>query len=194
MGPYLLAFPCIWAHLAIQLAAKNPSSIQRLLLVQAPAWSCHVRWAKYIDQPRFLTRPVVGQAVMGFVPLRVGRLWYKVSLKKGQYHALMPTLQNALDQGGFCCLASLWQAWFGHGALAPPLAIAHQPTLVAWGLADRTHAKSHKQSLAHCLSNVEWYQFQDAGHCPELEAPHEYAALLARWIYGNAPEGFEMAS
>jgi pimeloyl-ACP methyl ester carboxylesterase len=39
LGPYLLALPCVSAYGAIDIAARFPSLVSGVVLVQAPSWS-----------------------------------------------------------------------------------------------------------------------------------------------------------
>lgn len=180
-GPYLLAFPCIWSHIALQIAARTPDRIEKLMLWQSPSWEQQVNWAKFVDPQRLLLRPVFGQAIMALAPSKIGRTWYQMACAKGRSAEFMPTLKTALRNGCFCCLGSVWQQWFG-AAAAPPSVLVTQPTLVSWGLADRTHRHSDRLSIASQIQHVTWHHFNDAGHSPELEASEQYAQLLLTWL------------
>ncbi|WP_225408414.1 alpha/beta fold hydrolase [Stigmatella hybrida] len=179
-GPYVLAFTCVWAHIALQIAAKDPQLVTRLMLWQSPSWEQQVTWAREVDKKKVLSRPVLGQLSTAFKPDQIGLGWYRASLAKNRYSDFMPTLSQALTQGAFCCLGSLWQQWF-YG-YTPPAVRVEQPALVSWGMADRTHARSDKESIGSQLSRAQWHRFQHAGHSPELEAPQEYCELLRGFL------------
>lgn len=179
-GPYVLAFTCVWGHIALQLAARQPALIEKLLLWQCPSWDQLASWARHVDGRRLLSRPVVGQLATAWSPDKIGVAWYKRAMPGERYRDFAPTLKRALQHGGFCCLGSLWQQWF-RGFTPPPVRV-EQPTLVSWGCADRTHVRSDPRSLAGQLARAEWHRFANAGHSPELEASQEYVELLRRWV------------
>ncbi|OJH42518.1 alpha/beta fold hydrolase [Cystobacter ferrugineus] len=179
-GPYVLAFTCVWAHIALQVAAKEPGMIAKLMLWQSPSWAQQVTWAREVDKKKVISRPVLGQVMTALKPEKIGLGWYRAALAKNRYPDFMPTLEQALKRGAFCCLGSLWQQWF-HGYTPPPVRV-EQPALVTWGLADRTHARSDKESIGSQLAHAKWHSFQHAGHSPELEASQEYCELLRGWL------------
>ena len=74
------------------------------------------------------------------------------------------------------------QSYFG-GA-DPELAVADQKALVLWGARDRTHRKTNMQSSLTYFRNAELVTFDDAGHCPELECPDRFAAVLRDFVAG----------
>lgn len=179
-GPYLLAFPCIWGHLALELAAKRPDLVHKLMLWQTARWDEQVRWARAADPKRMLLRPYVGQANMAFGPEKIAVLWYRAALGKGRTAELVPTLHDALRHGAFCCLGSVWQRWFE--GFAPAAVRVAQPTLLAWGAADRSHRETDRFALAASLPDgTRRHLFESAGHSPELETSAAYAEVLLNW-------------
>lgn len=181
LGPYLLAFPCIWAHIALHIASQRPVVVTKLMLWQCPSWQDQVKWAKFVDNHNILSLPFFGQAVMSFIPKKVGTFWYRAALSKGRYTDFLPIFEQSLKNGAFCCLGSVWQEWFSRGE-PPSGGQIIQPSLVAWGLADRTHRHSDRLSLGDRLNHVLWHEFKNSGHSPELEAPQQFAELLNDWI------------
>ncbi|AEA65920.1 alpha/beta fold hydrolase [Burkholderia gladioli] len=179
-GPYLLAFSCVWAHIALQIAAQRPASIAKLLLWQGVAWEQQVSWADHVDMDHTLVRPLVGQLAGMFGTRRIGIGWYRAAMAKDRYRDFTPTLLSALDNGAFCCLASLWQQFYRE---TPPEVQVDQPTLLTWGHADRTHRHSDKTSLSRALHRVVWHGgFERSGHSPELEDCPAFARLLLDWL------------
>jgi pimeloyl-ACP methyl ester carboxylesterase len=63
----VLAFTCVWGHIALQIAAKHPEMVAKLMLWQCPAWEQQARWARNIDKKRVLLRPVLGQLTTAWV-------------------------------------------------------------------------------------------------------------------------------
>ncbi len=181
-GPYLLAFPCIWGHLALRLAARRPDLVRKLMLWQTARWDEQARWAHAADPERILLRPFVGQATMALRPERIALLWYRAALSKGRAAELVPALHDALRQGAFCCLGSLWQRWFGASGPAPAAVRVDQPALLGWGPADRSHRETDRFALAAQLpDDARRHVFEGAGHSPELETSAAYAEVLLNW-------------
>jgi pimeloyl-ACP methyl ester carboxylesterase len=185
-GPYVLAFTCVWGHIALQIAAKHPEMVAKLMLWQCPAWEQQARWARNIDKKRVLLRPVLGQLTTAWASEKIGVNWYRAAMAKGRHTDFAPTLRDGLGHGGFHCMSSLWQQWFT--GFTPPEVHVEQPTLVTWGAADRTHAGSGSdpRSIATHLTQIKWHSFANAGHSPELESSQEYAELLRDWIATGA--------
>ncbi len=181
-GPYLLAFPCIWGHLALQLAAERPADVRKLMLWQTASWDQQVRWARAADPDRVLLRRYVGQFTMATAPEKIAALWYRAASARGRAAELMPALHAALRAGAFCCLGSLWQEWFAADG-APAAVQPAQPVLLAWGAADRSHRQTDPFGLAARLPDaVRRHVFASAGHSPELEDAPAFTALLRDWL------------
>lgn len=183
-GPYLLALPCVWSHLALQIAAAKPELVSRLMLWQSPEWEQQVKWARYVDANKVLATPGVGQLATAFAARSIGIGWHRASMAKGRYPEFTAPLDQALQHGSFCCLASLWQRFYDH---APPPVQVQQPALITWGTLDRTHRASDKLSLSSQLPNAVWHDFfQDAGHSPEIEVSAKFAHVLLDWARQGA--------
>lgn len=174
-GPGTLAYGCIWAYVAVRLAARRPDLVRALVLAQAPAWADEVAWARRIDSTGAVRTPVLGQAVCAAAPGWVAQRWYRSALPRGR--AVEPfarPARAALRAGALFCLASLTQAWFP----GPPRPVGpvRQPTVLLWGAADRTHRRSTPGFPA--VPHARLVVVDDAGHFPELEAPHLLSTAL----------------
>jgi len=181
----VLAFPCVWGYVALQLAARRPDLVRGLVLAQAPHWSEELAWARRLDPTRLVGRPYVGQLVMAVSSQRVARDWYRVALPRGTTAATTAAFTDpavdALRAGGLFCLASLTQAWFGPRLSAPmeDRPLAPQPAVLMWGAADRSHRHSHPESALPYLPRGRVVTYPDAGHFPELERPDRLRDALA---------------
>ena len=180
----VLAFPCVWGYVALQLAARRADLVRGLVLAQAPHWNEEGAWARRLDPTRLVGRPYVGQLVMAASSQRVARDWYRVALPRGASAATTtaftgPAL-DALRSGGLFCLASLTQAWFGPGAPAPmdDRPSVPQPAVLMWGEADRSHRHSHPESALAYLPRGRVVAYPNAGHFPELERPERLRDAL----------------
>ena len=197
-GPYLLAFSCVWAHIALQIAARDRERVEKLMVWQSPDWDQMVQWARRVDARSLLARPLVGQLICLCGARKIGTGWFQQAMAKDRHREFAPLLETALDEGAFCCLASLWQHFYAD--VPKPVRVA-QPTLITWGTADRTHEASDKASIARYLEHpVHHAFFEHAGHSPELEQSVGFSELLFSWLRNdrltergelNEPNGHE---
>lgn len=184
-GPYLLAFSCVWAHIALQIAAAQPALVGRLLLWQSPTWDEQVAWARHVDARNLLATPFVGQCACAFAARKIGAGWFRQAMAKDRYREFTPMLDTSFDHGAFCCLASLWQRFYSG---TPRAVQVTQPTLLTWGAADRTHRHSDKWSIARQVPHaIRHPGFEHAGHSPELEESSAFSQLLLSWVDAKDP-------
>ncbi len=182
LGPYVLAFECVAVYPALQLAARQPDLVDSLFLMQAPVWAEEQRWVGRVDPKGQLNRPVLGQVAMAFSKQKLTNIWYKLAL---QDRAQLPHFRDvALD--GFkhraCyCLASMFQAWGEVRDYAPERPV-EQPTMVVWGLGDKTHLPTDKRSILQYVPHAHYQEWPDAGHFPELEQTERFVQTLTDFI------------
>jgi pimeloyl-ACP methyl ester carboxylesterase len=179
LGPSVLSFSCGSAYVALQLAAERPELVSALALIQAPAWRQELRWARRLDKPRVIRTPVVGQLVMMAADRAMARRWYDKALPKDvseeTRRAFVEPALGALRADGAFCLASMFQ-----GLLRGDqhFEAVDQPTLAVWGAADRTHRHSDPRSIAEHAFDIQFVEFPDAGHFPDLEEPERFSDRL----------------
>ena len=56
--------------------------------------------------------------------------------------------------------------------------------MVVWGVADRTHRRTAKNSARTYFPEASWHEFPSAAHFPELEEPERFAALVREFATG----------
>jgi pimeloyl-ACP methyl ester carboxylesterase len=180
-GRYALAFPCFAGLIAVRLAAHYPELVSHLVLIQTPSWSEEMGWVRQVDARGMLQTPVVGQLVTSFGKRRVARAWYRAALPRDADPApfLRPAI-DAFDHGAAYCLASAFQA--AARQPEPRLRAVHQPALVVWGGADRTHRRTDKRSILAYAPHADWTQFDAAGHFPDLEQPERFRDELLHFL------------
>lgn len=177
-----LAFTCVNALVALALAVRAPTRVERLVLAQIPSVGELTKWASRIDVKILghgaLRTPVLGQLVMAGAPSAIAERWFHAALSPAAPAASYASLsRRAYRNGGAFCLAALNQAL---GDLRPEdVGTSPVPTTVVWGDADRTHRRTDKASSRVWHPALECIRWGDAGHCPELERPAAFAALLA---------------
>lgn len=175
-GPATLMFPCAWSYVAFQLAAEQPTLIERLIVSQCPCWDQEQAWTKRIDSNGMMGKPVVGQLFLAMNAKRVSDGWYDAALPKDRTPSeFAGPARRVLSDGGIFCLASLMQAWFHVKSLS---FLVEQPTIVMWGGSDRTHRRSSPDSVLQYLRRGKVVTYPEAGHFPELEVPERLKSLL----------------
>jgi haloalkane dehalogenase len=65
--------------------------------------------------------------------------------------------------------------------------LAHVPTLLVWGKADRMVTASHFARWRQEFPHAEILDLEDVGHFPQIEAPDEVAAAIERRIAASTP-------
>jgi pimeloyl-ACP methyl ester carboxylesterase len=179
-GPFILAFSCVGAYVALGLAARCPELVDRLLLIQAPSWSEERRWARRIDfrGRGLLATPYLGQALMALGREQVASRWFAKVLGPDASAAEFSRVAHAAMRAGAAwTLASLVQEYFGNRAELPSLR-TDKPTLVLWGSADRTHRTTDRRSMQAHAPGARFVQWERVGHFPELEQPDLFCELL----------------
>ncbi len=177
LEPYTLAFECMGVYGALAVAAAEPTLVERLFLMQAPAWSEQRQWVETVDPRNLLRRPVVGQLIVPFVKHRLTDVWYKMALSdRAQVPNFAALAHESYHHKAGYCLASLLSVWYN----APTFSVetVTQPTLVVWGNGDKSHAKTDKRSTLTYLTNANYEEWNDAGHFPELEQPDRFVQKL----------------
>lgn len=177
----VLAFPCVAAYAALRVAARRPDLVAGLVLLQAPAWREGARWVARVDRRRVLRTPVVGQVVNYVRADAIIRRWYAAAAGAPERGARLQGFAiEALDHGARFPLASAFQTLFR--GPAPDLAPVAQPTLALWGAADRTHARTEKDSILEHAPGATVVEVEGVGHFPELEDPNAFAGLVLDWM------------
>jgi pimeloyl-ACP methyl ester carboxylesterase len=176
-----LAMSCIGGYVALMAARLRPELIGRLVLCQTPAHHDMVAWAKRFDRLGLLGVPLVGQAIMWLVKNPATRFWYSAALPLGADVARYAAPALAAQRlGGPYALASGIQAM--RRLDLRELDGVTQPITLAWGHADRTHARTDPRSLLTVVPHARFVAFERCGHFPDLEDPRRFAELVfAGW-------------
>jgi pimeloyl-ACP methyl ester carboxylesterase len=183
-GPYTLAFPCVTAFAALDVASRYPGLVERLVLMQAPSWEEELRWKERRDPKGVLGTPVVGQVAMRLLKRRRAPAWFDAAVgDRARTGELKRTTDDALRHGAQFGLATAFQSYLVPGA-APPAST--RPTLVVWGEADRSHAKTDRESSRALGRDVTIVTAAELGHFPELERPEWFAGVLRAFVQRSA--------
>ena len=181
-GPCILAFPCVAAYGAIDIAARFPHLVSHVALIQAPSRTEQVNWKHGRDGNGLLSKPLLGQILLQVLKRKRAPLWFEAAVGNRLHLAdFVDTTDRALGGGACFCLASAFQRYLTDAP--PPLEPVKQPSLIIWGEADKSHRRTDKTSSRVYCSEAEEFFFAQAGHFPELEQPELFAQTLRQWIY-----------
>jgi pimeloyl-ACP methyl ester carboxylesterase len=182
VGPYLLAFPCITAYGAIDIAARFPSLVSGVALIQAPSWSEEVKWKHGRDRQGILSKPVIGQLILQALKRKRAPQWFDAAVgNREKLSDFVATTATAFSHGACFCLASAFQRYMTDKE--PALGAVNQPSLVIWGEADRTHRHTDKSSTRQYCPQAKEIRFANAGHFPELEEPEMFGREIRAWAF-----------
>jgi pimeloyl-ACP methyl ester carboxylesterase len=180
LGPYVLVAPCGGAYGAIQSANTDPDLIGGLAILQAPSWAEEKRWIGRIDPGGLIARPVLGQAICAAAPGRLSDRWLRAALgPSADSEEIRTTSRDVLGRGGCFCLASTFQA---NRKAEFDLEAVSQPALIVWGTRDRTHRHTDRRSTLAYAPHARYVEFEDAGHCPDLEQSERFSKLALELV------------
>lgn len=181
-APYVLAFPCATAFIAVLLSSRHPELVSGLVLAQAPSFPEALRWKARRDPRGILSTPFVGQLAMHAAKKRRTPAWFDVAVaSRARRDAFVATSLRALHEGAAFSLASAFQRFLVADTALP---VTNVPTLALWGLGDRSHASTDRASSARLSSDCRIVELEGVGHFPELEEPARFGALLREFRSG----------
>ncbi|MDP3938694.1 MAG: alpha/beta hydrolase [Deltaproteobacteria bacterium] len=183
-APCVVAFSCVAGQMALRLAADRPELVSHIILIQTPSWPEQIAWYNRVDPQGRLGTPVLGQLILAVGKRRVARGWYDICTPDTATAARFDTVaQAAFDQGAGYSLASAFQKLVSEPA--PKFSDLEKPSMVLWGLKDRTHRRTDKRSSLTHLPHAAYREFEGTGHFPELERPEEFCKALAEFLEGS---------
>ena len=155
--------------IAWRFAADNPDRVDRLILIDAGAFSINGVTDTPVDPPaplaaclRLATDPCIA-ATLGAIYVDPSRL---PEHRAGEIQAMMQREGN-----GAAFLDHL--AEFTLPDPTADLARVQAPTLIIWGAQDRVIAVDHADRLAAAIPDAQTAIFEGVGHAPHEEAPAE---------------------
>jgi pimeloyl-ACP methyl ester carboxylesterase len=179
-----LSVSCLGAFVGLEVAARRPDLVGKLLLMQVASYEEMRSWSLAEDVCRIIQTPILGQVAMKVGKTLVARQWYHSALPAGADSGpfLRPTLAS-FRRGACFCLASAFQS-FQRGTFGAKEPIP-QRTLVVWGGADRTHAGTARESILQHVPHASLLHFPGCGHFPDLENEQAYLELIRFLDNGN---------
>ena len=171
-----LSFSCANGFYALRVAQLAPRRVDALVLSQTPSLAAMQAWSKRVI-PRALHIPVVGQTAGWLLRRQAAGRWYRIALPAGRDTSSMQIpAMAALADGGCFCLAGVVRG-LGREKEDSLRGIV-VPCVMAWGVLDRSHKFTHRDSLKLLLPHACVVEFARSGHLPDLEEPHRFAALV----------------
>ncbi|MBY0531336.1 MAG: alpha/beta hydrolase [Xanthobacteraceae bacterium] len=176
-----LAFTCVNAMVAMAFAHQHPDRVDKLVLSQVASVHEMHEFVNRIDIRlagiRMFRTPVIGQLFMMLKRNQVARGWFKMALPKGfPSDSVWDLAKPAYESGCVFCVASLVQ---GQSAItAADLPVNMRQAAIIWGDADRTHAKTNKESIHEHLPHAVITRLPDRGHCLDIETPEQFSQLV----------------
>lgn len=175
-APYVLAFPCISAFVAISIARQRPDLVSALVVSHCAGWPQMRRWVLDRCHCGMLATPFWGQSMLPF--------FKRMSLDHFVDHYACKNMESlkeiadwSLALGALFPFATATQSYM---TAEPPAALgpADCAALCIYGEADGSHNATGTRfaSITTLLPRCEMKGFGGVGHFPELEAPKEFAA------------------
>ena len=112
LGPSILAFPCVAAYGAVDIAARYPHLVSHVVLIQAPSWAEQIKWKHARDKKGILSRPLVGQVALQAFKRRSAPAWLGAAIgNRDKLADFVEKTDHALSGGACFCLASAFQRY-----------------------------------------------------------------------------------
>jgi pimeloyl-ACP methyl ester carboxylesterase len=179
-GPYILAFPCVAAYGAIDIANRYPDLVSGVVLLQTPVWSEQIKWKYGLDTRGLLSRPIIGQLGLHLLKRKSASQWLASAIsQRDRIPHFVDNSGSALAHGACFCLASAFQFYLTD--VAPTLEPIRQASLIIWGESDNSHYHTDKASSQLYCPQARDVRFQHAGHFPELEEPEMFSNEIKAW-------------
>jgi 4,5:9,10-diseco-3-hydroxy-5,9,17-trioxoandrosta-1(10),2-diene-4-oate hydrolase len=178
---------------SLRLALSEPERVTSLGLVASAGLGRGITYAL-----RLPTLPGCGEAAVawGNTPLGAAqRAWSRVPLLFGRPERVPAewiTEQTRIAQlpGFLQAQVAILRAQVGFGGqrqvLVDRLADLEMPTIIVWGTRDRVLPYSQAKEAVTRLQEGALELFPDCGHLPHVEQPDRFAAILSRFLNGQA--------
>ena len=185
-GPFELVVHDVGGPIALPLVAEfGAARVRSLTIVQSWLWDLG------IDASFAKNRSMMGSALMrwaylswNFSPKMMVKLaWGKrVPLTKAQHHEFIdqfPTRESRAALWGFVRAIVDEGASSSLAGEASRLAAITVPTSVVWGRADELVKPLHLERWKEVLPTARYFELEDVGHFPQVEAPEEVTAAIS---------------
>lgn len=163
----IFAFSCAASLAALDLAARRPSLVSKLIILQGGDVAAFQRWKALRDPKGILARPILGQLAMKKIAPKRMPDWYNLVIGKTEkIPSLCACAKESFDHGALWSLASAYQEYLTPDASLEPV---DKPILSIWGNKDRSHPSENIHSVSYLSNSTQTISFEDLGHFTELE-------------------------
>lgn len=177
----ILAFSCAAGMAAVDVAARYPSLVSALALIQTTDWEGFQRWKAARDPKKILGRPFLGQLAMRRMGPKRAPDWFKLATgNRAMVEPFCACAAETLERGAGWALASAYQRFLS-GAQSP-LGRPKQPILVLWGKADRSHGADAPARAKNLGDDVRIVEVDHVGHFGDLEDTPLAFRLITEWL------------
>jgi pimeloyl-ACP methyl ester carboxylesterase len=177
----VLVGPCIQGLFAARMAEIMQGELVGLIIAQTGDFEEEGKWVQKVLGGAVLAQPFTGQ--IGF---RLNRqkttIDYWIPFVAGPYAPIAMLQEEARKvQHAGCCYALASQIQKLGTETLPNLNVTI-PTAILWGLADKSHASTDRQSVRKYAPNAIYSEWEDIGHFIDIEAPETLAAAVTDLI------------
>jgi len=184
---YIFISGCAPALGALLVAQNNPEIVSHMIVMQVSSFDQQKKWAWKMDMKGAISTKIIGQFFLITMKRKITQIWFFLaSASKENAKKFRDIAWETQHRGACFCLSSALQKMFYEVNRFPSLKIS-QPTLVLWGMADKTHRRTNKKSIFEYLdeSKVTYEEFEAIGHFPDLEQPKVFLEKLKDFISKN---------
>jgi pimeloyl-ACP methyl ester carboxylesterase len=170
----ILVGPCAQGLFAARMSEIMGDALAGLIIAQTGDFAEEGKWVNAVLGGAALAKPFEGQ--IGF---RLSRektsidYWIPFAAGPDAPIAMLQEEARKVQHAGCCyALASQVQK-LGDGTVrAPNVTI---PTAIIWGLADKSHANTNRQSIQKYAPGASYTEWEGIGHFVDIEAPERLA-------------------
>jgi pimeloyl-ACP methyl ester carboxylesterase len=172
----VLVGPCIQGLFAARIAEIMVDELAAVIIAQTGDFAEEGKWVQKVLGGAVLAQPFTGQ--IGF---RLNRekttigYWIPFAAGPDAPVAMLQEEARKVQHAGCCyALASQIQKL---GSTPSPMLNVTIPSAIIWGLADRSHAETDRQSVCKFASQASYAEWENVGHFIDIEAPERLASV-----------------
>ncbi|NJS13401.1 MAG: alpha/beta hydrolase [Sphingopyxis sp.] len=175
LGRVVLVGPCIQGLFAARISELLGEQLAGVIIAQTGDFEAERKWIYEGMGGALLAVPFEGQIGFRLQREKIS-VDYWIPYSAGP-HAPVETLQKearAIQQCGCAyALASQVQKL----AVFPQVIDVRIPAAILWGLADKSHAKTDRQSVRRYAPQAQYEEYDEVGHFIDIEAPEKIAEV-----------------
>jgi pimeloyl-ACP methyl ester carboxylesterase len=172
----ILVGPCAQGIYAARMSEIMGDALAGLIIAQTGDFAAEGKWVNAVLGGAVLAQPFEGQ--IGF---RLSRektsigYWIPFAAGPDAPVAMLQEEARKVQHAGCCyALASQIQKLADGTAREPLVTI---PAAIIWGLSDKSHANTDRQSIKRYAPNAQYIEWDGIGHFTDIEAPEKLAEV-----------------